>query len=110
LRAFRKGIEHIVARTPVPVVPMGLSGLWGSLFSRARKRLRDLTLGKLGHLRGRTDSSWPRVGGSCPRAGRRASRCFSLKIGRATRERGFGSSPKARRRSYARSPPPPFVE
>ena len=47
MRAFRKGMEHIVARTPVPVVPMGLSGLWGSLFSRAKKRLRDLTLGKL---------------------------------------------------------------
>ncbi len=47
LRAFRKGIEHILGRTPVPVVPMGLSGLWGSLFSRARKRLRDLTFGKL---------------------------------------------------------------
>ncbi len=47
VRSFRKGIEHIVARTPVPVVPMGLSGLWGSLFSRAKKRLRDLTLGKL---------------------------------------------------------------
>ena len=47
VRTFRKGIEHIVARTPVPVVPMGLSGLWGSLFSRAKKRLRDLTLGKL---------------------------------------------------------------
>ncbi|TDI34149.1 MAG: hypothetical protein E2P02_30875 [Acidobacteria bacterium] len=47
VRVFRKGIEHIVARTPVAVVPIGLSGLWGSLFSRARTRLRDVTLGKL---------------------------------------------------------------
>ncbi|MCK9469999.1 MAG: MFS transporter [Porticoccaceae bacterium] len=30
---FRSGIEHIVARTPVPVVPMALRGLWGSFFS-----------------------------------------------------------------------------
>ncbi len=30
---FRKGIERIVAETPVPVVPMALQGLWGSYFS-----------------------------------------------------------------------------
>lgn len=32
--AFKKGIEHILARDPVPVVPMALNGLWGSYFSR----------------------------------------------------------------------------
>jgi 1-acyl-sn-glycerol-3-phosphate acyltransferase len=31
---FRPGIARILARSPVPVVPMGLSGLWGSVFSR----------------------------------------------------------------------------
>lgn len=31
---FKKGIEHIIARDPVPVVPMALNGLWGSTFSR----------------------------------------------------------------------------
>jgi len=31
---FRQGVERIVARTPVPVVPMALRGLWGSFFSR----------------------------------------------------------------------------
>lgn len=30
---FRNGIEKILARNPVPVVPMALSGLWGSVFS-----------------------------------------------------------------------------
>lgn len=30
---FRKGIETIVQRNPVPVVPMALQGLWGSFFS-----------------------------------------------------------------------------
>lgn len=30
---FKKGIERIVAETPVPVVPMALTGLWGSFFS-----------------------------------------------------------------------------
>ena len=34
LYPFRKGITRIVARTPVPVVPMALKGLWGSFFSR----------------------------------------------------------------------------
>ena len=31
---FRSGIERIVERTPVPVVPVALRGLWGSFFSR----------------------------------------------------------------------------
>jgi 1-acyl-sn-glycerol-3-phosphate acyltransferase len=31
---FKAGIEQIIQRTPVPVVPMALRGLWGSFFSR----------------------------------------------------------------------------
>ncbi len=31
---FRGGIERIVARDPVPVIPIALQGLWGSFFSR----------------------------------------------------------------------------
>jgi 1-acyl-sn-glycerol-3-phosphate acyltransferase len=34
MNAFKSGIQRIVERTPVPVVPMALSGLWGSFFSR----------------------------------------------------------------------------
>lgn len=34
LNTFRSGIERIVRRNPVPVVPMALRGLWGSFFSR----------------------------------------------------------------------------
>lgn len=34
LNPFRSGIERIVARTPVPVVPMALDGMWGSYFSK----------------------------------------------------------------------------
>ena len=33
LAGFRPGIEKILARRPVPVVPMALRGLWGSFFS-----------------------------------------------------------------------------
>ncbi|MCC7216584.1 MAG: MFS transporter [Burkholderiales bacterium] len=47
MHAFRPGIERMVADTPVPVVPMALSGLWGSFFSRsyegrAMRRLRGV--------------------------------------------------------------------
>ena len=34
LLPFRSGIQKIIDRTPVPVVPMALRGLWGSFFSR----------------------------------------------------------------------------
>ena len=34
LYPFRTGIRRIVERTPVPVVPLALKGLWGSFFSR----------------------------------------------------------------------------
>lgn len=43
VQPFRRGIERIVARTPAPVVPMALQGLWGSWFSDAGGgRLRGL--------------------------------------------------------------------
>ena len=38
LGPFRPGIERIVERTPVPVVPVALRGLWGSFFSRVDGR------------------------------------------------------------------------
>ncbi len=34
LNDFRPGVERILARNPVPVVPLALRGLWGSFFSR----------------------------------------------------------------------------
>ncbi len=34
LNTFKAGIERIVQRTPVPVLPIALQGLWGSFFSR----------------------------------------------------------------------------
>ncbi len=45
LGVFKRGIEAIVARRPVPIVPVALDGLWGSFFSYAR---------------GKPMSSWPR--------------------------------------------------
>ena len=33
IHEFKKGIEHVIAKNPVPVIPMSLTGLWGSVFS-----------------------------------------------------------------------------
>lgn len=35
LSKFRPGLERIVRRRAVPIVPVGVTGLWGSWFSRA---------------------------------------------------------------------------
>lgn len=42
MNVFRPGIEKIVGRNPVPVVPMALVGMWGSMFSKNK----DKRLGK----------------------------------------------------------------
>jgi 1-acyl-sn-glycerol-3-phosphate acyltransferase len=34
MNPFKPGIEKIVQRTPVPVIPIALVGMWGSFFSR----------------------------------------------------------------------------
>ncbi|MDR3386336.1 MAG: MFS transporter [Rudaea sp.] len=41
MQGFRPGVEKILARRPVPVVPLALRGLWGSIFSR-----RDSAFGR----------------------------------------------------------------
>ncbi|WP_250464806.1 MFS transporter [Microbulbifer litoralis] len=45
LQPFKAGIEKILGRTPVPVIPMALRGLWGSFFS---------------HKGGNAFTTWPR--------------------------------------------------
>jgi 1-acyl-sn-glycerol-3-phosphate acyltransferase len=39
IREFRAGMLRILKETPVPVVPMAVSNLWGSMFSRYSKAL-----------------------------------------------------------------------
>jgi len=34
MNEFKRGVERILERRPVPVIPMALRGLWGSFFSR----------------------------------------------------------------------------
>ncbi|MCB1583269.1 MAG: MFS transporter [Xanthomonadales bacterium] len=36
---FKKGIERIIKDSPVPVIPMALNNLWGSMFSRYSKNV-----------------------------------------------------------------------
>ena len=38
IHEFMRGIDIILRRSPVPVIPMALKGLWGSYFSRAKGR------------------------------------------------------------------------
>ncbi len=53
IQTFRGGIKRIIDRTPVPVIPMALRGLWGSYFSRVEGKamkspLRRGVLSKIG--------------------------------------------------------------
>ena len=53
IQSFRGGIKRIIDRTPVPVIPVALQGLWGSYFSRVdgkamKKPLRRGVLSKIG--------------------------------------------------------------
>ena len=46
---FRPGLTRILKDTPVPVIPISINGLWGSLFSRQGKRLWQRLPRKLWH-------------------------------------------------------------
>ena len=52
LNPFRHGVSEIIQRTPVPVIPMALRGLWGSVFSRhaAAHLLRPVRKGVMSRL------------------------------------------------------------
>ncbi len=44
IQPFRPGIERILQRSPVPVIPMALTGLWGSVFSRRDGYLKRMRM------------------------------------------------------------------
>jgi 1-acyl-sn-glycerol-3-phosphate acyltransferase len=44
IATFRPGVEKILARRPVPVLPMALRGLWGSMWSRRDSALQRARL------------------------------------------------------------------
>ena len=39
IQKFKGGLERIIKETPVPVIPMALNNLWGSMFSRKDKSI-----------------------------------------------------------------------
>lgn len=53
MNPFRPGIEKIIERTPVPVIPLALRGLFGSFFSRMG--------GRAMHLRNLPGKLWQRI-------------------------------------------------
>lgn len=38
MHEFQRGVEMIIKRTPAPIVPLALKGMWGSYFSRYKGR------------------------------------------------------------------------
>jgi len=44
INPFRSGVERILKTQPVPVIPVALRGMWGSLFSRKDSALRRMRL------------------------------------------------------------------
>ena len=53
IKEFKSGIERIIARSPAPVVPMALRGLWRSMWSRRDSRLGRMRLPR--RMRARID-------------------------------------------------------
>jgi 1-acyl-sn-glycerol-3-phosphate acyltransferase len=49
IASFRAGLTRIVTETPVPVIPMAITGLWGSLFSRRTPKIWQRLPRKLWH-------------------------------------------------------------
>jgi 1-acyl-sn-glycerol-3-phosphate acyltransferase len=44
MAAFKSGVEKILERRPVPVVPMALRGMWASMWSHRDSRLHRMRL------------------------------------------------------------------
>jgi 1-acyl-sn-glycerol-3-phosphate acyltransferase len=49
IAAFRPGLTRILTETPVPVIPMAIVGLWGSMFSRRTPAIWQRLPRKLWH-------------------------------------------------------------
>ncbi len=59
LYPFKKGITRIIERTPVPVIPMALRGLWGSFFSRWGGTAMRYPRGVFSNIALVIDKAWP---------------------------------------------------
>ncbi|MGB4859251.1 MAG: MFS transporter [Dokdonella sp.] len=68
IAAFKNGVERILERRPVPVIPSALRGLWGSVWSKRDSRLGRMRLPR--RFRARIDYV---VGAPIPPAGATAA-------------------------------------
>ena len=59
LYPFKKGVTRIIERTPVPVIPMALRGLWGSFFSRWGGVAMRYPRGVFSNIALTIDAAWP---------------------------------------------------
>jgi 1-acyl-sn-glycerol-3-phosphate acyltransferase len=59
LYPFKQGVSRIIARTPVPVIPMALQGLWGSFFSRWGGTAMRYPRGFFSKIALIIDTAWP---------------------------------------------------
>ena len=59
LYPFKKGVTRIIERTPVPVIPMALRGLWGSFFSRWGGAAMRYPRGVFSNIALVIDPAWP---------------------------------------------------
>ncbi len=59
MNIFKSGIRRIVDKTPVPVIPMALCGLWGSFFSRWGGKAMRYPRGVFSRIALVADTSWP---------------------------------------------------
>ena len=59
LYPFKKGVTRIIGRTPVPVIPMALRGLWGSFFSRWGGVAMRYPRGVFSNIALVIDTAWP---------------------------------------------------
>lgn len=44
IQPFKTGVERMIEKSPVPVIPMAVRGLWASMWSRRDSRLRRMRL------------------------------------------------------------------
>ena len=59
LYPFKKGVTRIIERTPAPVIPMALRGLWGSFFSRWGGVAMRYPRGVFSNIALVIDPAWP---------------------------------------------------
>jgi len=79
MQPFKRGVEQILSRNPVPVIPAALHGLWGSRFSmsKGKTRLNRRRRGLLREVRLRFGAPLPAAGQSAESLQQRVSELYA---------------------------------